>query len=138
MLFRSQGSYKNLTGKDIGSDTKVRRRLPPTADPRGLVTASLSKPVPLTFGLGQNYPNPFNPETEIHYAVPEPVDVRLDIYNALGQRVRTLVDASHGPGEYAVSWNGTDNSGAKVSSGIYFYVMQAGTFVERHKMLLLP
>ncbi len=133
-----QASYKSLTGRDIGSRTKVRRSLPPKADPRGLVTASLAKVVPITYGLGQNYPNPFNPETEIHYAVPEPVEVRLDIYNALGQRVRTLVSATHAPGEYAVSWDGTDNSGVKVSSGTYFYVMQAGTFVERHKMLLLP
>ena len=132
-----RASYKNLTGKDIGSDTKIRRRLPPTANPRGLVTASLGKVVPLSFALNQNAPNPFNPETEIHYAVPEPVDVKLDIYNSLGQRVRTLVDASHAPGEYVVNWNGTDNSGAKVSAGTYFYIMQAGTFVERRKMLLL-
>lgn len=133
-----RASYKNLTGKDIGSEAKVRRSLPPKADPRGLVTASVGKVVPLTFALNQNAPNPFNPETEIHYAVPEPVEVKLDIYNTLGQKVRSLVDASHAPGEYVVSWNGTDNSGMKVSAGTYFYVMQAGTFVERHKMLLLP
>ena len=132
-----QASYKNLTGKDIGSDTKIRRSLPPKADSRGLVTSSLSKVVPITYGLGQNYPNPFNPETEIHYAVPEPVEVQLDIYNALGQRVRTLVNASHAPGEYAVSWSGTDNRGQRLSAGIYFYVMQAGSYVERRKMLLL-
>jgi hypothetical protein len=132
-----QASYKNLTGRDIGSHTKVRRRLPPTADPRGLVTASLAKPVPITYGLGQNYPNPFNPETEIHYAVPEPAEVKIDVYNALGQRVRTLVDAPHGPGEYAVNWNATDNGGQRLSAGIYFYVMQSGTFVERRKMTLL-
>jgi hypothetical protein len=133
-----RASYKNLTGKEIGSDTKVRRSLPPTANPRGLVTASMGKVVPLSFALNQNAPNPFNPETEIHYAVPEPVEVKLDIYNALGQKVRSLVDASHSPGEYVVNWNGTDNSGMKVSAGTYFYVMQAGTFIERHKMLLLP
>ncbi|MBI2506099.1 MAG: T9SS type A sorting domain-containing protein [Candidatus Latescibacteria bacterium] len=132
-----QASYKNLTGREIGSRTKVRRSLPPKADPRGLVVATLAKPVPITYGLGQNYPNPFNPETEIHYSVPEPVDVQLDIYNALGQRVRTLVSAAHAPGEYAVNWDATDNKGQKLSAGIYFYVMQAGTFVERRKMLLL-
>jgi hypothetical protein len=132
-----RASYKNLTGKEIGSDTKVRRRLPPKADPGGLVVTSLAKPVPISYGLGQNYPNPFNPETEIHYAVPEPVDVQLDIYNALGQRVRTLVSAAHGPGEYSVNWNGRDNEGQKLSAGIYFYVMQAGTYVERRKMTLL-
>jgi len=132
-----QATYKNLTGKDIGSHAKVRRSLPPKADPRGLVTASLAKPVPITYGLGQNYPNPFNPETEIHYAVPDPSEVKIAIYNALGQQVRVLVDASHAPGEYAVNWDATDNGGQRLGAGIYFYVMQSGTFVERRKMTLL-
>lgn len=92
---------------------------------------------PEVFALADNYPNPFNPETTIKYALPEAVDVRLDIYNMLGQMVRTMVAENQSPGRYVVRWNATDDSGNDLSTGIYFYRLRAGEFLETKKMLLL-
>lgn len=87
--------------------------------------------------LSQNYPNPFNPATTIHFALPRASDVKLVIYNILGQRVITLVDEKLSPGEYDVVWNGNDGHGRAVSSGVYFYRIEAAEFVNSKKMLLL-
>ena len=92
---------------------------------------------PEVFALADNYPNPFNPETTIKYALPEAVDVRLDIYNMLGQMVRTMVADNQSPGRYVVRWDATDESGNALSTGIYFYRLRAGDFLETKKMLLL-
>ncbi len=92
---------------------------------------------PEVFALADNYPNPFNPETTIKYALPEAVDVRLDIYNMLGQMVRTMVADNQSPGRYVVRWDATDESGNDLSTGIYFYRLRAGDFLETKKMLLL-
>ena len=87
--------------------------------------------------MSQNYPNPFNPATTIHFALPRLSDVKLVIYNILGQRVITLVDEKLNPGEYDVVWNGNDGHGRAVSSGVYFYRIEAAEFVNSKKMLLL-
>lgn len=92
---------------------------------------------PEVFALADNYPNPFNPETTIKYALPEAVEVRLDIYNMLGQMVRTMVAENQSPGRYVVRWDATDDSGSDLSTGIYFYRLRAGDFLETKKMLLL-
>jgi|GEM_PF-4968024 len=89
------------------------------------------------YGLGQNYPNPFNPETQIVYSLPEAGRVRLTVYNALGQEVRTLVDEARGPGRHAIRWDGRDEAGREVSSGVYLYRMEVGGFSQVHKMILL-
>ena len=87
--------------------------------------------------LAQNVPNPFNPDTEIRFSVPARGHVRLSIYNVEGQRVRTLEDGIREPGEYAVHWNGLDNTGHSVASGVYFCALEAGNAVETRKMTLL-
>lgn len=92
---------------------------------------------PLDFALHQNYPNPFNPTTTIRYDLKERSKVALTIYNALGQEVRTLVSDTQNAGRYQVQWDGRDNAGGKVASGIYFYRMRAGEFTQFHKMVLL-
>jgi hypothetical protein len=92
---------------------------------------------PSGFSLSQNYPNPFNPVTNIAFTVPQTAHVRLDVYNVVGQKVKTLVDQEMKPGSYAADWDGTDQSGKAVSSGIYFYRMEAGDFAGMKKMLLL-
>jgi hypothetical protein len=89
------------------------------------------------YALGQNYPNPFNPETQIVYGLPEAGRVRLTVYNALGQAVRTLVDEARGPGRHAVRWDGRDEAGRAVSSGVYLYRIQAGGFEAVRRMVLL-
>ena len=85
----------------------------------------------------QNFPNPFNPQTSITYALPEGVNVRVTIHNILGQRVRMLVDSYQEPGFKTVVWDGADESGRQVSSGLYFYRLEAGEFVAVRKMMKL-
>jgi hypothetical protein len=93
--------------------------------------------LPETYSLAQNYPNPFNPTTTISYRLPEAQQVTLEIYNINGQKVTTLVDGSQTAGEHSVEWNATDESGAPVSSGVYFYRLTAGEFSESKKMSLV-
>jgi len=92
---------------------------------------------PNVFALEQNYPNPFNPMTTIQYTLPEPATVRLEVYNLLGQRVVTLVDKELPAGDYTTVWEGTDNAGRPVASGIYLYKIDAGKFTSAKKMILL-
>lgn len=90
-----------------------------------------------TYGLTQNYPNPFNPSTTFKYQVPEESKVVIKVYNLVGQVVKTLVNETKEQGSYEVVWDGTNSSGQKVSSGVYFYQLRAGTYVETRKMILL-
>ena len=93
---------------------------------------------PAVFSLAANYPNPFNPQTTIQYALPQAAAVGLTVYNVLGQPVRTLVAEHQAAGRYAVEWDATNDSGQSVSSGMYFYRLQAGgDFLDIKKMLLL-
>lgn len=82
------------------------------------------------------YPNPFNPTTTISFSIKEKAPVELIIYNILGQKVRTLLNQPLEPGEHSIVWNGTDNKGRSVASGIYFYRMKAGNYSETKKMVL--
>jgi hypothetical protein len=93
--------------------------------------------LPAEFSLSQNYPNPFNPATEIKFALPENAHVKIEIFNVLGQKVRTLVDADMDAGYKSIVWNGTDASGRNLSSGVYLYRMQAGNKTFNKKMLML-
>ncbi|MCH7772161.1 MAG: T9SS type A sorting domain-containing protein [Bacteroidetes bacterium] len=104
--------------------------------------ASDDKTIPTEFILSQNYPNPFNPSTTIEFSVPVNSNVKLTIYNLLGQEVSTLVSEELSAGNYSVIWNGTDTNGLQVSSGVYLYKMKAngynGTpFSQTKKMILL-
>jgi flagellar hook assembly protein FlgD len=92
--------------------------------------------VPDIFMLEQNYPNPFNPQTEICYSVPAGSNVNLTVFDILGRKVRVLADGWETPGMKLVTWDGRDDRGVKVSSGIYFYRLQADDFVETKKMIL--
>jgi len=93
---------------------------------------------PEVYALRNNYPNPFNPETTIKYQLPEAGDVTLEVYNMLGQVVRTLVNQHQTAGRYAVQWDANNDNGQALSSGIYFYRVQVGgEFNDVRKMLLL-
>jgi Secretion system C-terminal sorting domain len=87
--------------------------------------------LPKKFELYQNYPNPFNPVTNIKYAVPKPAHVRIEIYNILGQRVRTLLNEEKSPGYYVVGFDASS-----LASGFYIYRMQAEGFVDIRKMIV--
>ena len=93
--------------------------------------------IPKEFALYQNYPNPFNPATEIKFDVPKESHVKIVIYDITGKVVKTLVDEVVKPGAYRILWDGTDDSGNKVTSGIYFYRMIAGSYVSVKKMVLI-
>ena len=95
------------------------------------------QPLPDQYGLNRNMPNPFNPSTAIGYQLPEAGQVRLAIYNLLGQEVRVLVDERKEAGSFTAAWDGTDALGRRVGSGVYLYRMQAGGFSATKRMLLL-
>ena len=99
----------------------------------GIDNASLPK----EFALHNNYPNPFNPVTNIVYDIPEATDVTLEIYNVMGQRVRTLAQGNHEPGRYQIVWSATNDIGQALSSGMYIYRIQAGDFVSVKKLVLM-
>jgi len=90
-----------------------------------------------SFELSQNYPNPFNPSTRIQFAVSETEKVKLEVYDIQGKLVRTLVDYElYQPGRYEVMWDGLDNKGNRIASGVYFTKMQAGNFSNTKKMIM--
>jgi len=93
--------------------------------------------LPLMNFLENNFPNPFNPSTTINYYLKDNVHTKLVIYNTLGQKVRTLVDEQKAAGFYSVKWDGKNENGQMVSSGVYFYKFKAGNFVKTQKMMLL-
>jgi len=93
--------------------------------------------IPTNFTLYPNYPNPFNPQTNIMYDVAVRSNVILKIYNQLGNEIRTLVDQDQAPGKYHLSWDGKDEHGKRVSSGVYFCRFQAGTTIQIQKMVLI-
>ncbi|MFQ5706197.1 MAG: carboxypeptidase regulatory-like domain-containing protein [bacterium] len=96
-----------------------------------------SASVPEKFALLQNYPNPFNPETSINYQLPKNSPVTLKIYNILGQEIRTLIDKKQAPGTYSVKWDGKDNFGRPVASGIYIYQLKAGDNTKLSRRMLM-
>lgn len=87
--------------------------------------------IPLSFELSQNYPNPFNPITKINFSIPMKSQVRLIIYNILGQEIETLINEYREPGRYVVDWNAN-----KFPNGIYLYRLKAGDYVETKKLIL--
>jgi hypothetical protein len=89
------------------------------------------------FYLAQNYPNPFNPSTTIRYNLPKSGNVSLKIFNALGQEVRTLIEGNQAAGETSIVWDGKNNSGHPVTSGVYLYMLKSRNQVSSKKMLLL-
>ncbi|MBE0571767.1 MAG: T9SS type A sorting domain-containing protein, partial [Ignavibacteriaceae bacterium] len=93
--------------------------------------------IPDNFVLEQNYPNPFNPETTMNYSIPEQAYVKLCIYDISGILVKTLYEGNQTAGRYQVIWNGESSAGVKVGSGVYFYRIQANSFVQTRKMILL-
>jgi len=93
--------------------------------------------LPQDFTLYQNYPNPFNPTTIIRFALPQPSQVSLDIYNILGRKVVTLIDQPLQTGYHTITWDGYDADGKSAASGIYFYRVTTNHHVEQKKMVLL-
>ena len=103
---------------------------------RALSTAS-GTALPTDFALGQNYPNPFNPSTIIPYQLPTTAHVRLEVFNLLGQRLATLVDAERSAGMHTAQWDATDVAGRAVGAGVYIYRLSSGGMTESRRMVLV-
>ena len=102
-----------------------------------IVTSIHYDPLLSDFCLDQNYPNPFNPTTTIEYSLSRATHVTLRIYNLLGQEVRTLVDKVKQPGIYQTKWDGTNDTGLTVVSGVYVYQLHSDSGVQSRKMTLM-
>ena len=104
------------------------------------VNTTVSSSTPDAISLLQNYPNPFNSDTEIRYHIPDVpslIPTTLKIYSILGQETKTLIESPHQTGHFTTSWNGRDNFGSEVASGVYFYRLTAGEYCVTKKMILL-
>lgn len=93
--------------------------------------------IPAAFRLLQNFPNPFNPVTTIEFAVANECPVNLTIFDVSGRRIKQMVHETRPPGRYREKWDGTNDRGARVATGLYFYRLRAGSFVSVKKMVLL-
>ena len=103
-------------------------------------TINSAQILPNTFSLDQNYPNPFNPETRIDFSVPSHgtgINVSIEIFNILGRKIRTLVSQKIAPGNHSVIWDSTNDAGQAVSTGVYYYNMHAGEYIQTRKMFLI-
>lgn len=130
----SNGQYVIIASDDIGDETGAYFLvlLRSVTD----VTEN-DNAVPADFSVAQNHPNPFNPQTTIGFSLPRSATVTIDIYNLLGERIRKLVSRTMPPGEHAVVWDGRDDDGGEISSGVYFYRLRADDFSATRKMLLV-
>jgi hypothetical protein len=125
--------FNNPRRRAFTYQTRVyQQSTPPSSKP-----VVLNQDDPQGYSLGQNQPNPFNPITQISYQISEAGDVTLTIYSALGQQVRHLVQTHQKPGDYRLSWDGKDEHGRNVSSGIYLYRLVIGNFAQTRQMILL-
>jgi hypothetical protein len=105
--------------------------------PVSLTLRRLVNPLPREFSLAQNYPNPFNPATTIRFDLPRSEEIGLAVYNLTGQKVATLVHGLREAGAYTLRWDGRDDDGRELASGVYLYRLEAGERVETRKLLLL-
>ena len=135
-MFLSVISLSPKTAGDVSSGVDILVEFQETFVFVGVDDAR-SAQTPREYSLGQNYPNPFNPSTSIMYDVPLTSNVSLIIYDILGRNVRTLLNEQHNAGSYSVEWDGKNADGLLVTSGIYFYRLEADQFAITKKMVLL-
>ena len=103
----------------------------------GVGIADHSNSTPRIFSLNQNYPNPFAPSTTVRFGLPAPVNLTLTVYNSLGQEVRTLASGKYASGKHEITWDGRDDNGKKLASGVYLLAMRAGEAVLTRKIILM-
>ena len=111
-------------------------------DSKGVVISTISgiytvNAIPSQFVLKQNYPNPFNPITRIDYEIPSATNVSIDVYDLSGRHVRSLANEQQDPGYHNVIWDGYDQQGKVIGSGVYFYQIRAGNYIKTKKMILM-
>jgi len=126
------GYYYKVAAVDIHGNVSGFALLSP-----GLITGDDTPAMPSASYLAQNVPNPFNPSTRIEFGLAAPAQVRLRIYDAAGRLVRELANEIVPAGRHVVDWDGRNAIGVAAASGIYFYRLEAGSFTETRKMVLL-
>ena len=135
-------SFVAITASDPNNGTSEGSLLV-IVEPIVSIGEPLTGEIPAAFALQQNYPNPFNPSTEIQFALPSSAFVELTVFNTLGQRVRTLVKERLQPGKYQTTWDGRNDRGHQMATGVYIYRIQARgveqslRFNEVRKMILI-
>jgi len=96
-----------------------------------------NNPIPRTNQLYGNYPNPFNPETTVRYQIAQSTNVQVTIYNILGEKVKTLINAVQNEGQHEIQWKGRNDQGQGVASGVFIVELKAGEFTQRQKVMLI-
>ncbi len=130
-------TYYYVIVADYGSDGLSAASPEVTVTPQSVGTLGKTTFLPDHFALAQNFPNPFNPVTTINYQLPQTEMVKLVIYNLYGQKIKTLVSARQTANYYSVLWNGTNDNGQSIATGIYFCRIEAGDFRAVRKILFL-
>jgi hypothetical protein len=128
----SSGYYYKLSAIDIHGNESGFAPLGPS-DVTGVETPAAPK---ATY-LAQNFPNPLNPTTRIAFGLEKPANISLRVYDAAGRLVRTIAEGNRSAANYVEYWDGKDASGRAVASGVYFYRLDAGSFTQTRKMILL-
>jgi hypothetical protein len=126
------GGISSLWGLSLPADYSWSFKITTATDVQTPDPAAL----PGVFALHQNYPNPFNAETQIRFSLTAPGPVALRVYNMLGQLIKTLVDRDLAAGQHQAQWDGTDQNGSALASGVYFYHLQAQGQGEVRRMVL--
>lgn len=132
-LGQTAGLKSDLLQQAISSNSDYKEAVASEADSIPATKSSM----PAGLELGQNYPNPFNSGTEIKYGLPARSSVRISVYNIFGQKVRTIKEAIEDSGYYSVNWDGRDDKGDLLASGMYFYVFASDDNYITRKMLFL-
>jgi hypothetical protein len=127
---------KDVTGHESGQSNFTSTYVPPGSFNK-IFSSFSGEVVPKIYFLYQNFPNPFNPSTTIRYQVPLDTYVKLEIFNSLGEKVKTLVNELKAEGYYSVVWNGKDDYEQSLPSGIYYYRLMSDKFTAARKLLLL-
>ena len=125
------GDMRSVDVINVSSDDQIIVRV------GNAVLGVESEALPTEFVLGQNYPNPFNPMTQISYQIPQDSDVNITIYDLMGHKIKSLINSSQKAGYKSIFWNATNEIGSPVAAGMYIYTIEAGSFRQSKKMLLL-
>ena len=125
----------SLGQKDTMTNIDVNQFLTLYNEEQSLAVDNIS--IPSEFRLNNNYPNPFNPITNISYDIPMAIDVKIEIFNIMGQSVKILANTFHQPGVHKIQWDASNDAGQPVSAGMYIFTIRAGEFRQTRKMVLL-
>ncbi len=131
------GSSSVVTSMGPDDNSALKEQQFETTAEDAATGVSAESEIPGAFGMLQNYPNPFNPETLIRYEIPKEMDIQLDVFNANGQRIRTLVQDRKNAGYYTVVWDGKNESGDSQNSGVYVCVLKGENLLKKIKAVLI-